>query len=657
MKPLTKSRFKIGLECPNKLYFTSKDEYINNKKEDTFLQALAQGGFQVEELARLGYPDGFFIDADHHEYDKAIHLTQEKFTEDNVVLYEAAFFYDQLFVRTDIVEKKGNRVKLIEVKAKSFDPADPNLFVGKRGGLTSAWKPYLFDLAFQKYVAQRAYPDLQFRAYLLMADKTKPAAVNGINQLFRVPKNGDPRKDIVKKVGSLSEIGGTVLSEVDVDDIIDGVINSHHRYFEAHSFEETVDMFKGAYLNDIYLGWPTDFSSCKNCEFRASEQQIADGYLSGFKYCMAHHHGWKEGDFQEPGAMQIWNYRGGNTLVEEGRLLMRDLREDDFKVKSEPGKITQSERQWIQVLKAVNKDSTIHVERESLKAELAGWKFPLHFIDFETSAVALPFTAGRKPYEQVAFQFSHHIYHANGIIEHADQFISHAPGEFPNFIFARALKQALEKDDGTIFMYASHENTIINAIVNQLRTSTESDKEELIEFLKSISTSTKGSADKWSGPRSMVDLRRVVLDYYYNPLSAGSNSIKYVLPACLNSSEFLRRKYGQPISDIAVSSQNFPSSHVWLTTDGSLITNPYELLPRLFNDWDEEDIDNIVSEIDGIADGGAALTAYAKLQYEDMPERERYELIDGLLKYCELDTLAMVMLYEHFREDIVAVME
>jgi hypothetical protein len=54
--------------------------------------------------------------------------------------------------------------------------------------------------------------------------------------------------------------------------------------------------------------------------------------------------------------------------------------------------------------------------------------------------------------------------------------------------------------------------------------------------------------------------------------------------------------------------------------------------------------------MDGIADGGAALTAYAKLQYQDMGDKERAEITEGLLRYCELDTLAMVMIYEHFRE-------
>jgi len=54
--------------------------------------------------------------------------------------------------------------------------------------------------------------------------------------------------------------------------------------------------------------------------------------------------------------------------------------------------------------------------------------------------------------------------------------------------------------------------------------------------------------------------------------------------------------------------------------------------------------------MDGMADGGMALTAYAKLQYVDMSEKEREENTQGLKKYFELDTLATVMVYEHFRE-------
>ena len=51
-----------------------------------------------------------------------------------------------------------------------------------------------------------------------------------------------------------------------------------------------------------------------------------------------------------------------------------------------------------------------------------------------------------------------------------------------------------------------------------------------------------------------------------------------------------------------------------------------------------------------IADGGAALTAYGKLQYSEMNNKERLAITDSLLRYCELDTLAMVMIYEHLKE-------
>ena len=74
------------------------------------------------------------------------------------------------------------------------------------------------------------------------------------------------------------------------------------------------------------------------------------------------------------------------------------------------------------------------------------------------------------------------------------------------------------------------------------------------------------------------------------------------------------------------------------------------MLPSLFENWEQVEKDGIVSDMDNIADGGAALTAYAKLQYQDMSMEEREEITSGLLKYCELDTLAMVMIYEHLVE-------
>tara|TARA_R110000751_G_scaffold84717_5_gene169332 strand:- start:460 stop:2418 length:1959 start_codon:yes stop_codon:yes gene_type:complete len=652
MKPLTKTRFKLGLECPNKLYFTSKKEYANQSLDDSFLQALAKGGFQVEALARLHYPKGIFIDTQNYEYDLATDLTQEQLTKDAISIYEAAFEHNGLFIRTDILSKKGNHIKLIEVKAKSFDPNDEFLFIGKRGGIKSDWKLYLFDLAFQKYVAQKANPQFTFEAYLLMADKTKTAKVDGLNQLFRIPKDGNPRTDVSSNIGSLDEIGESVLSEINVDTIINRIIANEYPYFDNLTFEESIALFKTSYQNNDYLNWPTQFGACKSCEFKTTPEQEKEGSKSGFKYCFEKQHAWKPSDFDKSNAFEIWNFRGKN-LVEENRLLMEDVTEEDINAKPEAGRLSASERQWIQVEKSQQNDDSIFVLKEELKEEMAKWNFPLHFIDFETSTVALPFTKGRKPYEQVAFQFSHHQLNEDGSIEHKNEYINNNPGEFPNFEFARALQTSLSKDQGTIFRFAAHENTIVNAIIYQLQSSSEGDAQELISFLKSISTATKDNVEQWDSERSMVDLNIIVKDYYYNPLTNGSNSIKAVLPASLQSSPYLQKKYSQPIGKINVGSTNFETSQIWLKKNSDEVINPYKMLPPLFDGWSMLDLDDTISELEGIADGGAALTAYAKLQYVDMEQNERDEITSALLKYCELDTLAMIMIYEHFRYDLI----
>lgn len=653
MKVLSKSRFKLGLECPNKLYFTNKKEYANQKTEDSFLEALAQGGFQVEELARMHYPDGIFIDAEHYEYEKAVELTNEALQNENVVIFEAAFLYEGLFIRTDILEKKGNKINLIEVKAKSYDPTDENFFIGKRGGLVSGWKSYLFDLSYQKYVVHKAFPNYNITGWLMLADKSKQAQVNGLNQMFRVPKDGDPRTDIVKKVSSMDDIGESVLTEINVDGIIEDILTNKHQYHDSLTFQDAVALFRNAYQQDKFINWDTNFTACKNCEFKTTPEDETNGLQSGFKYCFSKLRSWNNKDFQKPNAFEIWDFKGGQKLMDSDALFLKDIDENNLKVKVEPGRISHSERQMIQVEKSRDKDNSIECLNNELRDEISKWKFPLHFIDFETSAVALPFHSGRVPYEQIAFQFSHHQYKEDGTIEHKSEYINNKAGEFPNFEFARALRATLDKDEGSIFRYATHENTILNHIIVQLEHSNEPDKFELIDFFKTI---TYKKLDKksylWVGERNMIDLKDVYVHYIYNPLTGGSNSLKFVLPAALNSSDYLKSKYSKPIKDIGLTSKNFDDSHIWISHEDGKVVNPYKLLPNLFEGWTDDQLDDIIGEIDTIADGGAALMAYAKLQYYDMTEEERNELTKSLLKYCELDTLAMVMLYEHFRFDL-----
>jgi hypothetical protein len=613
------------------------------------MEALASGGFQVEEYARMHYAGGVLIEEDRTDYEFLANKTRELLEQENAIIYEAAFLIDNLFIRTDILVKQGKKIKLIEVKAKGCSGNSVDQFMGKKGGLATSWKPYLFDLAFQKYVVSACMSGHEVSAHLMLADKLKAASVDGMNQFFRIRKSAENRTGIEKRVDSIAVCGDSVLTEIAMNEIVDGIIHGEYLYNEELSFTSALNKLRDLYVNDEFAAEEVAFGKCKKCEFQTSGNHPEK--LSGLQHCFRRCSRFGEIDRSVPNIFDVWNFRKGKELFEEGKFYMRDLEENDVLKEPVAGKLAPSERQWLQIEKSRSGDRTIYVDSQNLKNEMSKWTFPLHFIDFETSAVALPFTAGRKPYEQVAFQFSHHQMEADGSVKHMGEFIMDTPGAFPNFEFVRQLKDQLSNDEGTIFRYSHHENTILVKIYHQLLASNEVDREELCAFIQTITHSKKKDAVvTWEGARNMVDLCQVVKDYYYNPLMKGSNSIKSVLPAILGTSAYLQDKYAKTISEIGLSSLNFPDTHVWLSIQNGVVESPYDRLPKLFENWDAFEQEELISEMEDVSNGGAAMVAYAKLQYEDMSTPERAELVKGLLKYCELDTLAMVMLYEELRD-------
>ena len=645
---LSKSRYKLALECPTKLFYTGKEHlYANQKVDDPFLLALAKGGFQVEELARMEYPEGVLVECAHYEYDKAIEMTNELLRQENVVIFEAAFAHNNLFIRTDILVKKGDSIELIEVKAKSFDPNNKNTFIGKKGGIDSTWKPYLFDVAFQQYVISKSNPHWTIESFLMLADKTKKAQINGMNQLFRISRNKENRTGITKMVSTKEEFGETVLTKENISAIVKAIQSDDPKFKAELNFEEGIKLFASSYQEDTKIEVDVKFSVCKKCEFRTCSTDVDK--RSGFEECWTTKMGFTPAQLTKPNLFEVWNLRGEKYIKDYNVFLLEDLTEAHFPVTPLAGVISPSERQWIQIEKSRGTDSSPFVLREELKQEMSTWKFPLHMIDFETSTVALPFYKGMKPYEQVAFQFSHHKIHEDGRVEHASQYLHFERGSFPNFDFLRALKNSLGYE-GTIFRFHNHENSILNAIYFQLMESNETDKADLMAFIQHISHSKKKSALKWKGDRDMVDLNEVYRKYVYLPETKGSNSIKAVLPAMLKQSAFIQNKYAQPLGELNMTSSNFDPSHCWLKTVNGEIQNPYTMLPPLFATWSNDQLDELFSDMEDLNNGGAALTAYGYLQYTDMTESERQELMTGLLRYCELDTLAMVMIYEGFKE-------
>ena len=650
---LTKSRFLLGLDCPAKLFYTGKTQYPDTSEDDAFLEALAEGGYQVGALAKCYYPDG--IEIKERGYDIPLQKTMELLARENVVIFEGAFKYKNLFIRTDIIEKNGNNINLLEVKSKSFDGNDYHDMLSKKGFVDSVWRDYVYDVAFQNYVIKKAYHDWNIHAFLMLANKNAVATVNGLNQKFLL-KTVEDERTIVEVVGDVSReaLGEEVLIRVCVDDIIDKIFQvTDSPNLPDKNFNDFIHYLADMYEKDKKIITPIH-KDCKICEYQTTIEEELQGKLSGYKECWSAQLGWNNEMFELSRVLDIWNFRCKQKLMDSGIYLMRDVKESDIgDIKSSfNGKLTTTERQWLQVRKEIFNDLTSYINKNGLREEFNSFVYPLHFIDFETSMVAIPFFRGRRPYEQIAFQFSHHIVNSDLSLEHKGQYLCETKGMFPNFEFVRKLKAELENDYGSIFRYAAHENTVLNQILAQLDETPlaeVSDKNDLMAFIKTITHS-----NSHEGERDMVDLLKLVKWYYYNPLMGGSNSLKYVLPAVLNSSEYLQGKYSQPIygKNSTIRSLNYDDGWVWIKKDASgAIINPYKLLPPLFEGIDEEQIEEFYMKSD-IQEGGAAMTAYARMQFMHMSDLERGAIAKALLKYCELDTLAMVMLWEYWMDII-----
>ena len=678
-KLFTKSAFKIALECPRRLYYAyDSNLYANQDLSDDFLKSLAEGGFQVGELAKVYYGIHGAADIDVLGYDEAIEKTKELFKNDTINIAEAAFHSGNLFVRADILEKKGNDITLIEVKAKSWEPSAE--FLNKKGAVASGILPYLYDVAFQKYVVMKAleelYPNEKFtvKARLMMADKSKEATVDGLNQMFRICKKGDRSFAVADPkawtVAAAVPERDRVLTAFDVDEYCDMIIagktaeQGKDGFMENMPFQDFVDVMSRYYCERIPYK-PTLSKECFACPFYKTEKdekkdvenKLRDGYKECWKEC-AH---FTDANFDEPLVKDLsGQYIRKDKFVKNGKYFMSELTYDDLarsKYSSEPG-LDYLQRKWLQIGVATGNEDIlrdfgsylkdgIYLDTDGLKDEMATWTYPLHFIDFETSGVALPFYKGQRPYEQTAFQFSHHKVEltADGqyTVNHASQYINTEKGFFPNFEFVRALKKALEGDNGTIFRYSHHENTILEKIKGQLEKSSEPDKMELIAFIENI---TKG------GPRAMVDLAELVVKYYYHPIMKGSFSIKVVLPSVLNSSDYIKSRYREPIYGTESMKSLNLKDKVWIEyeEDGTTVMNPYKLLPPVasYLEVSEDELEKMesIGEEETVANGGAALAAYSKLQFTDDTMTDALE--KALLCYCELDTLAMVFIWEYF---------
>jgi hypothetical protein len=253
-------------------------------------------------------------------------------------------------------------------------------------------------------------------------------------------------------------------------------------------------------------------------------------------------------------------------------------------------------------------------------------EYPLHFIDFETSRMAIPYRAGMQPYEQVAFQWSCHTLTAPDAIPIQAQWLN-LENTFPNLEFAESLMAHLESfgsNTGTIMTWATHENSVLRDIYYQMQ-NYDYQNPQLQAWL--ANTAKLGNR----GRSRLVDMNDLTLKHYFHPLMKGRTSLKCVLPAIWKTNSYLHsipwfQEYYQEV-------------------DGQIL-NPYDVLPEL----------QIGEYVHVVNEGAGAMLAYQDLMYGESarsPDPQNHAQMRSqwqelLYQYCRLDTMAMVIIWTHW---------
>ncbi len=146
-----------------------------------------------------------------------------------------------------------------------------------------------------------------------------------------------------------------------------------------------------------------------------------------------------------------------------------------------------------------------------LPAKMRNVAYPVHFLDFETTAPAVPCYAGTRPFQTIPFQWSDHLLHENGRLEHRE--FLHAEDTDPRDAFCRTLLQDLA-DEGSIVIYTNYEVGVVTGLA--------------VEFPQHAE-GLLAAVDR------VRDLHAAIRSHFYHPDFRGSFSLKKVLPALVPS--------------------------------------------------------------------------------------------------------------------------
>ena len=614
---LSKSLFKLGLACPIKLkHALVRPALPRQTDEDSYMQQLARGGYMFEKLVKVYYPgEDMFVPKESHL--EASARTLAKVKAGDCMLHETTFAVGDLMARCDMVRVTGSTLDLIEIKSASAE-VESKLLADPKELLKKSWEPYVVDLAYQVHVARQALQaagiEKTIRAWFYLPNKLGTAGPEEVRGLFTLTENGPGSRPTVEYRGKAKP--GDETSLIAILEATEAVAQA---YPGEESIAEATERLTG-YVASGHWPKPELGMKCKACEFNVP------GQTSGYDLCWgtqarAEHHLftlWHLGsmEYRQPGTV-----RRIVELTAPRAPRITDLQDEDV---AGDGELQRGWKRQIMAVRTGRAFISPEIVRDA--ATLLRCKpenYPLFFLDYEGTRCALPSAPGARPYGQVAFQWSCHVIDRPGAALRHTEWLD-TETENPTVGFLTSLRKALA-EQVTFYHWAPYEVSVTQELANEIRG--EAKHADLVAW----ADRTWGSKETGKAARPL-DLLTISREHFYDPLMKGSHSIKQVLPAVWKHPE-IRQLFPQYAQDPA----------------GQPTQSPYDALPALtLQQRDQTALPLQDAEaLDIVKNGTGAMRAYEHIRYGlgSQDSALRADLRGQLLRYCQLDTAAMVMIW------------
>ena len=645
MRPITKSQFKLGLACLQKLRH-ARDGVRSNRADNDLLRLLAEGGGAAEALQRAIEPP-FWIGADGgasvaDDSLAAIKSAVAGVKQDGVrrSLYEVTITCGDFLARLDLLRVGRDGLELVEIKSKSWKgpqngQALADILTKNERKVLSPWVPYLQDLAFQAELLRRWLDEhapeiglsaaLPIHPRLVLAKSSGVATADDFIGNFRTTYTyyrGKPRPEISYTGPRLASTD--LIREVDAAPAV--ALMTHDAQADAFGFDGLGIGAAMDLLAEIVrtATWPDAEHSlgnpCRKCEFRVP----ADG---------------------ESGVTRCW---GGDVDQDPTNVLKlawasnEQVRYSIDRAPGGPATATftlleasevqpRQKRQW-EHAGGGDFEITAAFSRERFACLGAPATGPLYFLDFETACFPIPYRAGGAVNELIPFQFEGHSLPDRAAPLERRRSL---PG-FLDLAYAdprRAILRALREQfgpAGPIYHWSPFESRVIKTIEASLREDARAEPgdDELIACCQTLR-------------ERLVDLCAIAKEHVYLPGTDGSYSIKRVLPVLWRIPE-LRCAFASGRAPEDPNGYDDPE-------------DPYRSLPALPKDFLERlgpealaALANGDDEEPAIANGGLAMVFYHYVKLFGGHDQE--EIQQQFRQYCRLDSAAMVLAFGFLRQ-------